>query len=532
MGQKREHTIAGCIEANAGLTDQPALTWYRDGALQTRYSYQDLRKNVAIVACNLVRLKVYPKDRVVVLSNNCPELFFLNLAIMSLGAIVAPVNPLESPRILKHILSILQPTLVVFGKGAEHFRTLCSQTPIDELWFASDKTFDFTKAKASHHDTAVILFTSGTTSEPKGVCLSHLNLLTNARGLHKVHNLRENKTHMCVLPLFHANAFGFSMITSIFAGSHVVLCNGFPGHSIWSIIGKEEVNIVSVVPQILQILGARSPSVLPGDHLRYFVSAAAPLSNKVASDFITKTGIKIHQGYGLSECVNFATTIPSDIPDGIYQHVMFEEKIPSIGSPIDGCDVFVRGPQGLALEGQEAEIIVTGDTLMSGYWRNAEATGNVVKDGVLHTGDLGFYKTIENRRFFFLTGRIKDIINRNGEKISPLAIEADLQELRTFGKFAVAGFENSFSGEEVGLYLKAEDKIDQVGIRQVLKCCQPFYRPKLVLIGHQDIPTTPTGKVKRQVLGERFAAFSSHLFSKNPIIVAERGAKELLKDTV
>jgi long-chain acyl-CoA synthetase len=278
-----------------------------------------------------------------------------------------------------------------------------------------------------------------------------------------------------------------------------------------------------VVPQILQILGARAPSRRPPACLRYFVTAAAPLRKNVLSGFTGATGVTVRQGYGLSECVNFATTVPGDIADTTYEEAMFGEKIPSIGTPLEGCDVFVRALRGggRAPPGEEGEIVVTGETLMSGYWRNEPATRNAIVDGGLRTGDLGFYKVLDGRRFFFITGRIKEIIIRHGEKISPVAVEADLQELHAFGRFAVAGFENAAAGEEVGLYLQVEDPADRAGIARIVNACPPLSRPRLVMMGHQEIPATPTGKVKREVLGKRFASFSGHVFGKEPVIVAE-----------
>jgi long-chain acyl-CoA synthetase len=521
-------TIRDLLTEQTIRLDALALSWYCDGTLRRRYTRLDLREQVGTAIAHLIQLNVGYKDRVVVLSNNTPEMFFLLLAVMSLGAIVAPVNPQESAQVVRHILSTLEPSLVVISSAIEPCLVEIAASrrcaSIEELFAPGCRdTSNFSGTNVAEQDLAVILFTSGTTSVPKGVCLSHGNLLTNARGLYKIHSLSENSVHLCMLPLFHANAFGFSLVTSIFAGSHVVLCNGLPGYSVWSIIASEKVNIVSVVPQILQILSARPPARGPGEWLRYFVSAAAPLSRKVLTDFINATGVRVHQGYGLSECVNFATTIPADVADSTYERAMFAERMPSIGTPLEGCDVFVcrlRHPR-QAVEEEEGEIVVTGDTLMSGYWQNEEATQQTIVEGGLRTGDLGFFKVLEGRRFFFITGRSKEIIIRHGEKISPLAVESDLQELHAFGKFAVAGFENAAVGEEIGLYVQQTGRVAHADIARLVNTCAALSRPRLVMIGQQPIPLTATGKVRRARLAQRFMPFSGHVFGKEPVLVED-----------
>jgi long-chain acyl-CoA synthetase len=156
---------------------------------------------------------------------------------------------------------------------------------------------------------------------------------------------------------------------------------------------------------------------------------------------------------------------------------------------------------------------------MSGYWKDEEATQSAITDEGLRTGDIGFYRVVDDMRFFFITGRIKEIIIRHGEKISPLAVEADLQQLHAFGKFAVAGFKNTAAGEEIGLYLQVEHEPDPIGVAQVVNASAPLHRPRLVVIGHQEIPVTPTGKVKREALGKWFSSFSDRAFGKDPVLI-------------
>src|SRR5262249_6016288 len=272
------------------------------------------------------------------ISSNCPEAFAAHLAIMSLGAITVPVNNVESERVLKLIVEQVSPCAVLTGRrvepnleavrGRKVFRL--PSLPITEAQ-SKPESWPWPCEQVAPDDPAVILFTSGTTSSPKGVCLSHYNLLVNAEGLAKTHNLAVNRNHLCILPLFHANAFGYSMIGSVYSGVHVVLCDGLPGESIWSIMRNERIDILSAVPEILRVLSQIPVPRQTLRDLKYVVSAAAPLSKGVAREFRAKTGIDIHQGYGLSECVNFAATIPWDVTAENLERLMQHWSVTSIG---------------------------------------------------------------------------------------------------------------------------------------------------------------------------------------------------------
>lgn len=505
----------------------PALTWYEADQPALALSYEALSSQIRAMAFWLSQeLGVQSGDRVVVLSGNCPETFTAHLALMSLGAITVPVSNQESLRVLQLIVDKVQARLVVTGRDVSQelaevevckkqalpvMPLLAEEVPANFVWPAETVLPD---------DPAVILFTSGTTSAPKGVCLSHYNLLVNAEGLCRVHALSVHHVHMCILPLFHANAFGFSMVASLYAGNHVVLCAGFPGASLWTILREQHVNVVSLVPEIIRVL-----CHLPFEHgalpdLKYVVSAAAPLPKVVALEFMSKTGIAIHQGYGLSECVNFAATIPWDVSESNMQRAVTAWPVPSIGPALFGCELAIRRADGsLAAAEEEGEIVVSGHTVMLGYWGAEEATQAALGNGALRTGDLGFFSVINGEHYFFVTGRMKEIIIRYGENLSPLSIEAELNELRNIGRFAVTGFANEAAGEEIGLYLlAAQTPVHEQQAMEIISRCPERYRPRVILFGQTSIPATPTGKVKRSLLAQRFQPYAKRSFGSQPIV--------------
>jgi acyl-CoA synthetase (AMP-forming)/AMP-acid ligase II len=505
--------------------NDPALTWYEDGAPSIRWSYKELLEQIMSMATWLRSgCAVGRGDRVVVISSNCPEAFITHLALMAIGAITVPVNNCESQPVLRVIVNQVAPRLVLTGRRVDESLRMvhgCGAAQLPPLPFAETTApLHLPFPEINPDDPAVILFTSGTTSAPKGVCLSHYNLMVNAEGLARTHNLSEYQTHMCILPLFHANAFGYSMIASLYSGNHIVLCDGFPGDLIWSIIRDEQVDILSAVPEILRVLSQISVPRQSIPSLKYVVSAAAPLSKEVARDFYAKTGIDIHQGYGLSECVNFAATIPWNISDQDLKLLMQEWTTTSIGPALFGCEIdILRSDGSAAKEQEEGEIVVSGHTVMLGYWGAEEATQAALFGGHLNTGDLGFFVTANAQRHFFVTGRKKEIIIRYGENISPFSIEAELALLRGVGPFAIVGFQNESAGEEIGLYILAESNAaNRKMVVDAVRRCSVRYRPRVVIFGHSPIPATPTGKVKRSLLAQRFEPYRRRSFGSDPVV--------------
>jgi long-chain acyl-CoA synthetase len=525
VGRTTMRQVLEDIEAS-GLS-APALTWYDNDIRSLHFDYQALVQQVRRSACWLAHEhEVRAGDRVIVISSNSPEAFIAHLALMFLGAITVPVSNTESERVLNLIVAQVAAKSLLHGRGVQtnllavqgvtavSLPTLPLQEPSNQVLLP--------KALAEVHpdDPAVILFTSGTTSAPKGVCLSHYNLLVNAEGLARVHNLAALGTHMCILPLFHANAFGFSLVGSFYSGSHVVLCSGLPGYSVWSILRTERVHILSLVPEIIRVLAkiAVPRETLPD--LKYVVSAAAPLPKAVAEQFTASTGIAIHQGYGLSECVNFAATVPWNITDQNLRRAVADWPVPSIGPELFGCSVAIRRTDGtVAATNEEGEIVVSGHTVMLGYWGADEATEAALGDGYLRTGDLGFFALVDGTPYFFVTGRKKEIVLRYGENISPRVVEAELEELAAIGRFAVVGFANEAAGEEIGLYLvAARTPGNEKAVMEIVRKCSIRYRPRVVVFSADPLPATATGKIKRALLAKRFQNYVRRSFGGDPII--------------
>jgi acyl-CoA synthetase (AMP-forming)/AMP-acid ligase II len=276
-----------------------------------------------------------------------------------------------------------------------------------------------------------------------------------------------------------------------------------------------------VVPTLLQPrlqLGVRAEK-LPT--LRAVLVSSAPLTASLAHAFEEKTKLRLLQGWGLSEYTNFACCLPADLPEAERQRLLYGGELTCIGSPLPGTEVKVIGPDGTTLPADErGELCVRGHSTMLSYFRDEAATAVTLgADGWLRTGDEGFFQqassgapgTPARAPAFFITGRIKETIIRDGDKFSPLAIErrivTELPEIE--GRLVALGFPHDVHGEEIGLYIENEELGDELraGLTKVVGEMPLDARPKIILYGTSPIPRTHTGKIQRRKLHAAFAPF-------------------------
>jgi len=214
--------------------------------------------------------------------------------------------------------------------------------------------------------------------------------------------------------------------------------------------------------------------------------------------------------------------MPCSIAADVRTRLMTEWAVPSIGPALFGNEIAVRAGDGRPADAcEEGEILVAGHNVMAGYWNAPLETASALRDGWLHTGDLGFYAEINGVNYYFISGRLKEIIIRYGESLGPPTIEKEVCALAQLGRFAVCGFRNEAAGEEIGVYVQAcasEHNLAQV--RAILMKCALRYRPRAAIVGLGDIPATVTGKIKRSQLAKQFDGFAAIAFVGTPRVVA------------
>ena len=508
-------------------SERPALTFHQGKTRAGHQSYGDLLAAVGHFTRRLRdELGVRVGDRVAILSPNRLEVPALLLATLRLGAAVVPLNPTTPPEDWDYILAHAEARLV-FGTRALLARlvrapeVVCpfeDEPPASSQSDVSEEVGARPDGEALGGNLAIVLYTSGTTGNPKGVALAQRSLLANAWSM-AVNFRFQRETQLAVLPLYHAHALGFGLMTTLTTGGHLVFTEKFDPFSWAEILRVEGVTLTSVVPTLLapllQLGGLRQEKV---PALRAVLVSSAPLSATMVRQFEEKTALRLLQGWGLSEYTNFACCLPVDLADDDRRRLLTEDEVTSMGSPLPGTEVKVVGLDGAALPaGERGELCVRGHSTMLSYFRDPAATAATLDpDGWLRTGDEGFFKegVLEEggaRRSFFVTGRLKEIIIRDGDKFSPLAIERRLlggvPELE--GRLVVLGFPHDVHGEEIGVYLESDDLPDELRARVVTAVgALPLdARPKVVLHGVRPIPRTHTGKIQRRKLHDVFAAF-------------------------
>jgi long-chain acyl-CoA synthetase len=496
---------------------RPAISFYRGRVRVGGLTRAELLGHVERTASFLRQtLGVQRGDRVGLLTPNSLELPILLFAIWRAGAVAVPLNPAAPPEEWQFILEhagacgwFVAPAVQEAAEGRAPAGSFVCRP--DEIWRARGAA---PPADEVEEAPAIILYTSGTTGRPKGVTLSQRSLAANARAMARRFGLL-GTTQMACLPLYHAHALGFGLLSSLLSRGHLVLCERFDPFSWAEVVRAESVAVSSVVPTMLSILRQTRIERAQVPTLQQLLVSSAPLPVESAFAFERDTHIPLIHGWGLSEYTNFACCLDPRLPDAQRRALLYgaDARDPSVGPPLEGTEMRVLNDDGEPLgEGERGELWVRGPSRMLGYAREPEASAAAFCDGWLRTGDEGYYRVRDGEPFFYISGRLKEIIIRDGEKFSPLAIERRIVEQlpEIEGRLVVVGFAHEAHGEEVGAYLEMgvlPGRMQQ-GLLWVIAALPPESRPKIILHGDAPIPRTHTGKVQRRKLASLFGAYS------------------------
>jgi long-chain acyl-CoA synthetase len=474
---------------------------------QVAVKLDDLALNYAVLdqaaqrVAGLLRERgLQPGDRVGLMLPNVPYFPVLYYGVLRAGGVVVPMNVLLKGREVAYYLGDSGAKMLFawhgFGEaaaeGAEKAGaelTLVEPGEIEKVVFAADPVEEI--VDRADDDTAVLLYTSGTTGTPKGAELTHSNLASNVEASRKLIDIGSDAVVLGALPLFHSFGQTCSMNAVVAAGATLTLIPRFEPGKALEIIERDKVTIFEGVPTMYVAL-VSFPEADKHDtsSLKVCISGGAALPGEVLRAFEEKFGCPILEGYGLSETSPVAS----------FNHREIGRKVGSIGTPIEGVSMKVVDDDGKELaQGEVGEIVIQGPNVMKGYWNKPEATAEAIKDGWFHTGDMA---RVDEEGFFFIVDRKKDMIIRGGYNVYPREIEEVLYEHPAVREVAVIGVPDSEWGEEVGaaVALNAGAEATPEELREYAKGQVAAYKyPRHVWIV-DELPKGPTGKIlKREI---------------------------------
>jgi acyl-CoA synthetase (AMP-forming)/AMP-acid ligase II len=473
-----------------------------------RISYGNLRAQVESVAGALTAAGVRRGDRVAMaLPNGLPTIVCCLAA--SVAGSAAPLNSGYKEEEFRFYLDDTEARLLLLPPegGDEAKRAAGDRWPVLAVGMDADGTVSLTGTAGraatdppKADDVALILHTSGSTGRPKRVPLSHANLSISARNVARSYALTPDDVSLCVMPLFHVHGLVASTLATLATGGTVVVPAKFNPLSFWRIARDHRATWYSAVPTLHQLLLARAePSAgrpAGGEHLRFIRSCSASLAPQVMHDLEAAFGAPVLEAYGMTEAAHQMASNP--LPPG-------ERKPGSVGPGTD-VRISIMDAEGRHLKmGERGEVVIQGPNVITGYENNPEANATSFVDGWFRTGDQGF---LDADGYLTLVGRLKELINRGGEKISPREIDEVLLTHPAVAEAVCFGVPHQTWGEEVAAAVVLREAATEP---ELLLYCRErladYKRPKQIHIT-DAIPRTATGKIQRRVVAQVYSQSS------------------------
>jgi len=460
-------------------------------------TYRELDTASAHAAELLRQLGVEPGHRVGLMLPNVPQFAILYYGILRAGGVVVPMNVQLKERETAFYLADSQAAVVFAwhevavpaeaGAAAAGAKCVVVEPGEFNLWLPAFSPDDPSVTPRADEDTAVILYTSGTTGTPKGAELTHGNLRANTEAAVELLQLTgEDDVILGALPLFHSFGQVCAMNASIAAGGCLTLIARFAPGKALSIIKRDGVTVFEGVPTMYNaMLNHPDRAAYDVSSLTLCASGGAALSVEVLKGFEACFGCTVLEGYGLSETSPVAS----------FNHPHRERKAGSIGTPIAGVEMKL-----LEADNGVGEIAIRGHNVMKGYWQRPEATAAVIDgEGWFRTGDMA---TVDEDGYFFIVDRKKDMIIRGGYNVYPREIEEVLYEHPAVREAAVVGLPDEALGEEVGaaVALKAGADVTPGELREFVRNLVAAYKYPRHIWVVDELPKGPTGKILKRAI--------------------------------
>lgn len=478
-------------------------------------SYAQFAQRVNSLANHLAASGIAAGETVAVMLANCPEFLVSWFAISQVGAVMVPINVLYSSDELAHLLGdaqcrglIMEPKFLAQFRAVEetcgdlHVKIL-ARTDVAENGFdllsliESSAGTEFRSVAVSPQDPAQIIYTSGTTSRPKGAVISHQATVLQGIAMAMLFGMTENERSCVVLPLFHVNGQYVSTIPTLTVGGTIVLLQSFSARRFWSQVKAHRCTFMSIVPMLLRTMLAQPPRPDDGEHYLRVSFYALPTSSEEWTAFEERFNVRLIEGYGLSETLGVCTSNPL---------IHGKAKRHCIGLPVLGREIRVVDenwndcPTGTA-----GGIVLRGQPLFSGYFRNEEATQACMRDGWFFTGDNGWF---DEDGYLYFVDRSKDVIKRAGENIAAGEVERVLNEHPSVAESAVIGVFDPLRDEAVKAYVVLKPGVS-AGPDELVEWCAQYlakFKVPSFIEFRAELPKTSIGKIMKYQLRAEHAA--------------------------
>jgi long-chain acyl-CoA synthetase len=457
-----------------------------------RFTYRELEDVVKRVAGMLWANGIRKGDVVSLLLPNSVEYVVAYFACWHIGALAGPINSLLKTQEIAYVISNSESRLLLVApEFASQFEN--NFIVFDKVEQVEAEAIEGTRINTD--DEAIIIYTSGTTGKPKGCLLTHGNVISNAKQISGWLGFTEVDRLLTIMPLFHMNAVSVTTMSALYAGGSTVVSPKFSASRFWQIISDYQITSFGSVATMLSMLLSTYPDGVPSglntQQLRFAMCGSAPVPAEVMKRFEETFDCLVVEGYGLSESTCRSTFNPPD-----------QRRRPgSCGVPIGNEMRVVDEEDQEVADGSLGEIVLRGENILKGYYKNPDATATAFRNGWFHTGDIG-YRDADG--FYYIVDRKSDMIIRGGENIYPREIDEVLYQHPSVAAAAAVGVPDNLYGEEVAAVIVLKDgaKSSEQEVIEFCKARLADYKcPKTVHFVH-DIPKGPTGKLLKRELAQ------------------------------
>src|ERR1041384_1998501 len=503
----------------ARVTNAPDKSFLFSEADGRRFTYTEFQAAVDRAAVMLVSHGIGKGDVVSLLMPNSAEYIIAYFACWKIGALAGPVNSLLKEHEIEFVMNNSEAKAILVHSEFQQ-TSKRKRTGLPQLWvivsfedeakatrpcqkpdrqggpLSQDALPDGRASDTiSPGDDAIIIYTSGTTGKPKGCLLTHGNIIANARQISQWLRFTESDCLLTIMPLFHMNAVSVTTMSALYAGGSTVVSPKFSASKFWNIISDYKITSFGSVATMLSMLLNTYPEGVPAglktDQLRFAMCGSAPVPAEVMKKFEETFNCPVIEGYGLSESTCRSTFNPPD-----------ERRRPgscgmSIGNEMKVVDDYDHEVP----EGELGEIVLRGENILKGYFKNPEATEKAFRGGWFHTGDVGYR---DKEGFFYIVDRKSDMIIRGGENIYPREIDEVLYQHPAVAAAATIGIPDKLYGEEVAAFVVLKEEMRATEGELISFCRQhlaDYKTPKTVHFV-TEIPKGPTGKLLKRELAK------------------------------